>query len=154
MPIYVGATFLNGLFAGAMLNYALSHLLHLTDTNVHYIVTALVAMSRSLAGSFGSAVGGGFFARVLKASLEAGFSSHGLAQRPDLVRRLLGSPALVAHLDGIEHVVAVESYEHAVKMLFLAGTVVALAAACVQAGVGWTHEGPRGERTPDRERNR
>lgn len=142
---------MNGLFAGALLNYALSHLLHLTDKRVHYIVTSLVAMSRGLAGSFGSAVGGGFFARVLKSSLEAGFSSHDLPQQPDLVRRLLGSPALVAHLDGVEHVVAVQSYEHAVRMLFLAGSVVAVAATCVQAGVGWNPVADKSDRDRDAE---
>ncbi|KAJ5367735.1 hypothetical protein N7541_001676 [Penicillium brevicompactum] len=146
---YVGATFLNGLCAGALMNYTLFHLLHLTTTHVHYIVTALVAMSRGLAGSFGSAVGGGFFARVLKSSLEAGFSSHGLPQKPGLVRKLLGSPALVAHLDGVEHIVAIDSYEHAVKMLFLAGSIVALFATCVQAGVGWTPTADKSDRDWD-----
>lgn len=122
------------------MNYTLSHLLHLTNPHVHYIVTALVAMSRGFAGSFGSAVGGGFFTRVLKSSLEAGFSTHQLPQQPELVRKLLGSPALVVHLVGTEKLVAIESYEHAVRMLFLAGSVVALAATFVQAGVGWTPE--------------
>lgn len=131
------------------MNYTLSHLLHLTNTHVHYIVTALVAMSRGLAGSFGSAVGGGFFARVLKSSLEAGFSSRNLPQKPDLVRKLLGSPALVAHLDGVEHIVAIESYERAVKMLFLAGGIVALFATCVQAGVGWTPTADKSDRDWD-----
>jgi hypothetical protein len=140
VAIYIGTTFLNGLFSGALMNYTLSHLLHLANPHVHYIVTALVAMSRGFAGSFGSAVGGGFFARVLKSSLEAGFTSHNLPQQPDLVRKLLGSPALVMHLAGIERLVAIESYEHAVRMLFLAGSVVALGATLVQAGVGWTPE--------------
>jgi hypothetical protein len=140
VAIYIGATFLNGLFAGALMNYTLSHLLHLSSPHVHYIVTALVAMSRGFAGSFGSAVGGGFFARVLKSSLEAGFTSHNLPEQPELVRKLLGSPALVMHLVGTERIVAIESYEHAVRMLFLAGSVVALGATIVQAGVGWTPE--------------
>jgi hypothetical protein len=138
--IYIGTTFLNGLFSGALMNYTLSHLLHLTNPDVHYIITALVAMSRGFAGSFGSAVGGGFFARVLKSSLETGFTSHNLPQQPELVRKLLGSPTLVTHLVGAERLVAIESYTHAVRMLFLAGSIVALGATVVQAGVGWTSD--------------
>ncbi|KAJ5161344.1 hypothetical protein N7492_006736 [Penicillium capsulatum] len=134
--IYLGAAFLNGLFAGALMNYTLSHLLHLTHSNVHYIVTALIGMSRGFAGSFGSAVGGGFFTRILKNSLEAGFSKHGLSPRPHLVHTLLGSPATVMHLEGLERVVAVESYEHAVRMLFIAGAGVALLSTLFQAGTG------------------
>ncbi|KAJ5818071.1 hypothetical protein N7474_003662 [Penicillium riverlandense] len=138
VALYFATTFFDGLFAGALVNYTLSHVLHLTNVPMHYIVTSLMTMSRGFAGSFGSAVGGGFFARVLKASLESGFANHGLAPHPDLVRELLGSPATVIKLSGSERVIAAESYEHAVRTLFLAGGGLALAAAAVQAGTGWT----------------
>lgn len=82
--------------------------------------------------------------RILKASLEAGFSSRGLPPQPELVRKLLGSPALVIHLAGQERLMAIASYEHAIQMLFLAASVVALGATVVLAGVGWT---PRAIRT-------
>ncbi|OGE50483.1 hypothetical protein PENARI_c016G06021 [Penicillium arizonense] len=140
VALYFSVIFLNGLFAGALMNYTLSHLLHLTSPAVHYIVTALLAMSRGFAGSFGSAVGGGYFARILKPSLEAGFAAHGLPPQPELVRELLGSPATVMRLTGTERLIATESYEHAVQMLFLAGSVLALVSTVVQAGVGWTPE--------------
>lgn len=122
------------------MNYTLSHVLHLTQSQAHYIVSALVAMSRGFAGSFGSAIGGGFFTRMLKSSLENGFSQRGLPPHPELVRELLGSPATINRLVGIERFIAIESYEHAVRMLFLAGSAVALVATVFQAGTGWTPE--------------
>ncbi|KAJ5887025.1 uncharacterized protein N7473_009699 [Penicillium subrubescens] len=138
--LYVVTTFLNGLFAGSLMNYTLSHVLHLTSPHVHYIVSSLVAMSRGFAGSFGSAVGGGFFTRILKTSLEKGFAQHDLPPRPDLIRTLLGSPATVARLTDVERLVAIQGYEHAIRMLFLGGSLVALTATIFQAATGWTSE--------------
>ncbi|GFF85780.1 vacuolar basic amino acid transporter 1 [Aspergillus udagawae] len=134
---YVVSTFFNGLFIGASMNYALSHMLHLTDPNVHYIVTSLLGMFRGSAGSFGSAIGGGFFQRELKKALEKGFGKHGLSAKDDLVRKLLGSPALVSKLSGPEKEVAIQSYEHAIKLLILGGCVLALVATIIQACTGW-----------------
>lgn len=122
------------------MNYTLSHVLHLTSSHVHYIVTSLIGMSRGFAGSFGSAAGGGLFTRVLKNSLESGFSRHGLPPKPSLVHTLLGSPATVMHLNGVEKHVAIQSYEHALRMLFLAGSAVALISTLFQAGTGWIPE--------------
>lgn len=134
---YVVSTFFNGLFIGASMNYALSHMLHLTNMNVHYIVTSLLGMFRGSAGSFGSAIGGGFFQRELKKALEKGFSKHGLSETDELVRKLLGSPALVTNLSGLEKEVAIQSYEQAVKVLILGGCVLALVATMLQACTGW-----------------
>ncbi|GFF44313.1 hypothetical protein IFM58399_07244 [Aspergillus lentulus] len=134
---YVVSTFFNGLFIGASMNYALSHMLHLTDPNVHYIVTSLLGMFRGSAGSFGSAIGGGFFQRELKKALEKGFGDHGLSGKEDLVRKLLGSPALVRNLSGLEKEVATQSYEQAVRVLILGGCVLALVATIIQACTGW-----------------
>ncbi|KAJ5692765.1 hypothetical protein N7462_002188 [Penicillium macrosclerotiorum] len=136
--LYLMTTFLNGLFAGALMNYTLSHVLHLTDPRIHYIVSSLVAMFRGFAGSFGSSIGGGFFTRILKTSLETSFLEHRLPPKPDLVRTLLGSPATVMHLTGAERLAAIQSYQHAIQMLFLAGSLLALVATAVQAGTGWT----------------
>jgi hypothetical protein len=135
---YVISTFFNGLFIGASMNYALSHMLHLTDPKVHYIVTSLLGMFRGSAGSFGSAIGGGFFQRELKKALEKGFGKYGLFAKDDLIRKLLGSPALVRNLRGVEKEVAIQSYEHAVKVLILGGCVLALVATIIQACTGWT----------------
>ncbi|KAF7589555.1 hypothetical protein BBP40_004179 [Aspergillus hancockii] len=135
------------------MNYSLSHILHLTSPSVHYVVSALIAMSRGFAGSFGSAIGGGFFQRELKTSLETGFADHDLGKQDDLIRKLLGSPALVKSLTGIERAVAVQSYEQAVKTLLLGGCVLALAATVAQAGTGWTPYRDSGEVQDDLEGN-
>jgi hypothetical protein len=130
--LYVVAIFVNGFFAGALLNYTLSHILFLTAPETHYIVTAVVTMFRGFASSFASAVGGGIFTRVLKSHLSA---HHDLD--PDLIRRLLGSPALVGDLEGFEKMIAIEAYESATKTLFLTGCVMSLVMTVVQAGTGW-----------------
>ncbi|THC92288.1 hypothetical protein EYZ11_008238 [Aspergillus tanneri] len=134
---YLFFTFLNGLSIGGLMNYSLSHVLHLTSADVHYIVTALLGMSRGFAGSFGSAIGGGFFQRELKRRLERGFAEHGLPGRDELIRKLLGSPTLVGNLAGAERAVAVQSYEQAVKVLFLGSFIINFAAVAAQAGTGW-----------------
>ncbi|KAJ5153535.1 uncharacterized protein N7482_010013 [Penicillium canariense] len=149
--LYLATTFLNGLFAGSLMNYTLSHVLHLTSPQMHYIVSSLIATSRGFAGSFGSAVGGGFFTRILKASLEKGLAQHGLPPQPDLIRTLLGSPATVSRLTGLERLVAIQGYEHATRMLFLAGGLVALAATAFQAGTGWTSEVDDGKGNSEQE---
>jgi hypothetical protein len=93
---------------------------------------------RGFAGSFGSAIGGGLFIRVLKRALEKGFEENGgLKSRKNLVRRLLGIPALVRTLKGDEKVVAVIGYTTAFRALFLAGAGLAAAMVFVQAGTGW-----------------
>ncbi|KAG2417857.1 hypothetical protein HFD88_000956 [Aspergillus terreus] len=143
---YLATTFLNGLSVGALMNYSLSHILHLTHPDVHYVVSALLGMARGFAGSFGSAAGGGFFQRELKQNLERGFAVHDIPQKDELVRKLLGSPALVKTLSGIERAVAVQSYEQAVKMLLLGGCVLALVATVAQAGTGWTSYADREKR--------
>ncbi|KAJ5288898.1 hypothetical protein N7478_001928 [Penicillium angulare] len=151
--LYMAMTFFNGLFAGALVNYSLSHLLFLTDKNMHFIVSALFTSFRGISGSFGSAIGGGFFTRVLKKSLEEGFSKQGITPNPDLVRTLLGSPATVSQLEGIEHLVAKQSYEHAFRMLFLAGCAIALGSTVIQAGTGWTAGDQKGNEDWETERN-
>ena len=101
------------------------------------IVTPLLAMFRGFAGSFGSAIGGGIFARVLQSNLEKGFADRGMTGRGSLVRRLLGSPKLVQSLTGEERIVAQEGYVAATQALFLAGTVLSLVMTLAQAGTGW-----------------
>jgi hypothetical protein len=137
-PLYLVSVFLNGFCTGAGLNYTLAHLLHLTPPSTHFISASLLGTFRGFAGSFGSAIGGGLFVRVLKSGLETGFESHGgLAGREDLVRRLLGSPALVKELDGDEKMVAVNAYVRSLKQLLLCGAGLALCMVFVQAGTGW-----------------
>jgi len=134
----MAVVFVNGFCTGAALNYTLAHLLHLTPPSTHYVCTALLTTFRGFAGSFGSAVGGGLFTRTLKHSLEKGFSRDGgLQGREELVRRLLGSPAIVQQLTGAAHSIAVHGYVKALSTLFFAGIGLALVMGLVQAGTGW-----------------
>jgi hypothetical protein len=135
--LYVLMVFCNGALAGAGLNYALVHLLHLTPSEVHPIVLSLLATFRGFAGSFGSAIGGGLFGRVLRKSLSDGFAEAGLKNRGDLIRRLLGSPALVGTLHGKEQDIAVKAYEQSFKALFLSAVGLATVVSLLQAGTGW-----------------
>lgn len=134
-------TLLHGAATGASLNYTLVHLLHVTPPATHFIATSVVAMTRGFAGSFGSAIGGGIFVRVLRAALERGFTSRGVRGQGELVRKLLGSPRLVAELEGVERIVAVEGYQTAVRSLFLVGAGLAVVATVLQAFTGWTEPG-------------
>lgn len=134
---YVGATFLNGLCTGAALNYTLAHILHLSLPETHFIVTALLATFRGFAGSFGSAIGGGIFARLLQASLKQGFKDEGLSGKKELIRQLLGSPALVQDLEGVDKEVAIASYVTALQGLFVAASGLAMVMVLIQVGTGW-----------------
>ncbi|KAH7138658.1 major facilitator superfamily domain-containing protein [Dendryphion nanum] len=134
--LYVAMVFLNGLLAGASLNYTLVHLLHLTPSSIHPVVLSLLATFRGFAGSFGAAIGGGLFVRVLRRSLTNGFEDAGL-NRDDLIRQLVGSPALVGRLEGVERAVAVGAYEDGLKVLFLSAMGLAVIVVFVQAGTGW-----------------
>lgn len=147
--LYILILFLNGFCTGAALNYTLAHLLHLTPTSTHYIATSLIATFRGFAGSFGSAIGGGMFVRVLDESLRKHFKDAGIEGKEALVRRLLGSPALVGGLEGIDKEVAVKGYEDAIRYLFLAGAGLAACMVLVQAATGWT--GAAEEKVSDEE---
>jgi hypothetical protein len=150
--LYIFLVFCNGLLTGAALNYTLVHLLHLASPDVHPIVLSLLATFRGFAGSFGSAIGGGLFARVINKSLTEGFEREGLHHREDLTRRLLGSPGLVQKLDGIEKAIAVGAYEDGLKALFLAGVGLAVVVVVIQAGTGWKEPvQPAEERTDEDE---
>ena len=54
-----------------------------------------------------------------------------------MVRKLLGSPALVQFLKGVEKRVAVDSYVGSLSQLYVAASVLALVMVLVQAGTGW-----------------
>jgi hypothetical protein len=149
MALYMLLVFLNGLITGAALNYTLVHLLHLTLPELHPIIISLLATFRGFAGSFGSAIGGGLFGRILHRSLVDGFADAGLSHRGDLVRKLLGSPALVGKLEGTEKDIAVSAYQDAIQALFFAATGLAVAVTLVQACTGWKKPLPKTELDPE-----
>ena len=136
--LFVATVFACGAVTGAALNYNLAHVLHLTPSSTHYIATSLVATFRGFAGSFGSSIGGGLFTRTLYQSLTHRFAEEGLRHEEDLVRRLLGSPALVGNLDGVEREVAINGYQDALRTLYLAMAGLAVLMVFVQAGTGWS----------------
>ncbi|KAI0007918.1 MFS general substrate transporter [Xylariaceae sp. FL0662B] len=142
--LYVMIVFFNGLFTGATLNYTLAHLLHLTLPDTHYEATSLLGTFRGFAGSFGSAIGGGIFARTLKGSLANGFkvidgSDRLQNGREELIRKLIGSPALVFNggLSDEEQHVAIQGYVDALKILFQAAVVLSLIVLVLQTATGW-----------------
>ncbi|KAI0521776.1 major facilitator superfamily domain-containing protein [Xylaria bambusicola] len=154
--LYVAIVFLNGLFTGGALNYTMSHLLHLTLPETHYVATSLLGTFRGFAGSFGSAIGGGIFARTLRGSLEEGLkrldgSDHLSKERAELVRKLIGSPLLVYNggLSGAERGVAVQGYSGALRVLFQAAVVLTVFVLLLQAATGW--RGPKDEKDRDSE---
>ncbi|KAF7197060.1 Vacuolar basic amino acid transporter 1 [Pseudocercospora fuligena] len=132
---FILVVFLCGLMTGAALNYNLAHLLHITPKETHYVATALLATFRGFAGSFGAAIGGGLFTRTLDTSLKSRFADQGM-ERAALTRRLLGSPALVEQLDGVEKQIAIAGYQDALKLLWLSMALIAVAMLFVQAGTG------------------
>ena len=137
MALFILDVTVCGAATGAALNYNLAHVLHLTPKSTHYIATSLLATFRGFSGSFGSAIGGGIFTRTLYQSLTNRFAERGMHNEDDLVRRLLGSPALVGRLQGAQREVAIEGYEEALRKLFLYGAGLAALMVFVQAGTGW-----------------
>ncbi|KAI2463636.1 MFS general substrate transporter [Annulohypoxylon bovei var. microspora] len=152
IAVYVVIVFFNGLFTGAALNYTLAHLLHMTPPETHYIATSLLGTFRGFAGSFGSAIGGGIFARTLRESLEKGFQAIDGPDRDrgELIRKLIGSPALVYNggLGSQEHEIAVQGYVDAIRVLFQAAVVLSVIVLVIQATTGW--RGPA-DKVKDRE---
>lgn len=130
---------LNGFTIGASMIYTLTHVLHHTPGETHFIISSLIAMFRGLSASFGSAIGGGIFSRILTEALRQGFEDRGVAPegKKELIRRLLGSPALVGKLVGVEREVAVDGYVAALRTLFMTAAAIAALATVLQAGTGW-----------------
>ena len=140
--LYLGIIFVNGFIAGALLNYSLAHVLHLTRPSTHVIVIPLNAMFRSLSGSFGASVGGGLFLRTLQHALKQEFQDRGITGKSQLIRQLLGRPGLVQKLDGVDKEVALLGYERALRLVYLAGGILTVCVLVLQAGTGWTAPGP------------
>lgn len=136
--LYLVVLFLNGFIVGALSNYSLAHLLHVTHPGTHIIVIPLNAMFRNLSGSFGSSVFGGLFLRTLQRALQEEYKARGIQGKAALIRQLVGTPILVQRLRGVDREVALLGYEDALKTMYLAGAFLAVAMLFVQAGTGWT----------------
>ena len=92
---------------------------------------------RGFGASFGSAIGAGIFARVMTATFNGLLAERDMPSDDALLERLLGSPAIVGGLEGVQKEVAVASFVAGFRALFVAGGGIALVAAAVQAGTGW-----------------
>jgi hypothetical protein len=142
--LYLIAVFLNGLCTGAALNYTLAHLLHLAPVEMHFVATGLLSTFRGFAGSFGTAIGGGIFVRTLRGALVDGYERLDgggplNAGREELIKKLIGSPALVfsGGLSDAENAVAVLGYESALRILYTSAAVLCILVLLLQAGTGW-----------------
>ena len=127
--------------AGASLNYTLAHLLHLSHPTEHYISTSLLGTFRGFGGSFGTAIGGGIFYRLLRSALTDGFTGlkGGLTpERQALISKLMGSPAAIGGLGEAERNVAVEGYAGASRGTWQAAAALTVLIVVLQAATGWT----------------
>ena len=137
--LYLLVLFVNGSIVGALLNYSLAHVLHLTLAPMHIVVIPLQAMCRSLSGSFGSSITGGLFLRTLQQTLRQEFQERGISRgKEGLIRQLVGNTLLVQTLTGVDKEVALIGYEKALKTIYLAGGILAIFMMFAQAGTGWT----------------
>lgn len=141
---FIAVVLANGLATGAGLNYTMAHILHLSHDDTQYITTSLLATFRGFGGSFGTAIGGGIFYRLLRSSLTSGFQEldggkHLTPDRKDLIKRLLGTPGLVfgGTLDSAEQGIAVDGYAYAARGVWQAATVLGVAMIVIQAATGW-----------------
>jgi hypothetical protein len=135
---YMLNVFVNGACTGAALNYTLSHVFYLNLPETHFIVNSLMSTYRGFASSFGSAIGGAIFSRVLIFSLGREFKRRGLVEKHDLFQKLLGSPALVASAVGGEKEAIIRAFVTAFKVLFIIASAFSLVVILVQACVGRT----------------
>lgn len=161
LAAFIGLIFGNGLATGAGFNYTLAHLLHLSHRDTQYVTSSLLGTFRGFGGSFGAAIGGGVFQRVLRASLTNGFLELDGGPELDparrrLVSQLLGTPRLVHHgglSDGAREV-AMDGYATAIRAVWQAGATLTLLMIVAQAATGWTGPHEREENDEDRQEAR
>lgn len=143
--VFVVVVFINGFATGAGLNYTMAHLLHLSYEGTQYVTVSLLATFRGFGGSFGTAIGGGIFYRLLRSRLTTEFlkldgGDHLSPERQNLVSRLLGTPGLVhgGNLTLPEQEIAVDGYAAASRGVWQAAAVFCIAVLAIQAATGWT----------------
>ncbi|KAF7561290.1 hypothetical protein G7046_g2856 [Stylonectria norvegica] len=145
IPAFIMVIVVNGVATGAGLNYTLAHILHLSHEGTQYVTTSLLATFRGFGGSFGTAIGGGIFYRLLRTSLTEAFlqldGGESLGDdRKHLISRLLGTPGLVhdGSLDAAEQKIAIEGYAGAAKGVWQAAALAGVVILVFQAATGWT----------------
>lgn len=145
VAVFILVVLVNGLATGGVLNYTLAHTLHLSHSDTQYMSTSLIATFRGFGGSFGTAIGGGIFYRLLRSGLASGFlqldGGEELSRdRQRLISNLLSSPGLV-HGGGLgpaERTVAIHGYAGASRGVWQAAAVLGLIVVAIQAATGRT----------------
>ncbi|KAF5011424.1 hypothetical protein FDECE_2487 [Fusarium decemcellulare] len=143
--LFILAVFVNGLATGGALNYTLVHTLHLSHGDTQYIATSLIATFRGFGGSFGTAIGGGIFYRLLRSGLISRFleldgGQHLSEDRRQLISKLISTPGLVhgGELSAAEQTVAVQGYAGASRGVWQAAAMLGVVVVLTQAATGWT----------------
>jgi hypothetical protein len=144
IELLILAVLFNGLATGAGINYTLAHVLHLSHKSTQYVTTSLIATFRGFGGSFGTAIGGGIFYRLLRSSLVSGFlgldgGDELSDERRKLISKLAGTPGMVfgGDLNGAERQVAIEGYAGAARGVWQAAAALGLLMVAAQAATGW-----------------
>lgn len=142
LVVLIVVIMINGAGTGAGFNLSLSHVLNLSHRDVEYVSSALLGTFRGFGGSFGSAIGGGVYTRILRSTLVKGFlelgedANHLSPHRQKLVNQLVASPAMVHHggLDPAEQQIAVNGYITATSGLWRSAAILGLIVILIQAG--------------------
>ncbi|CVL11332.1 related to putative multidrug transporter [Fusarium proliferatum] len=136
LALFIVVVLINGLATGGGVNYTLAHILHLSHDDTRYIATSLLGTFRGSGSSFGTAVAGGIFYRLLRGNLVSGFlqldgGEHLSHARQRLVSSLVNTPGVVhgGDLSPAEQNIATEGYAGATRgvwqaMATLGGVVV------------------------------
>lgn len=136
LALFIVVVLINGLATGGGVNYTLAHILHLSHDDTRYIATSLLGTFRGSGSSFGTAVAGGIFYRLLRGNLVSGFlqldgGEHLSHARQRLISSLVNTPGLVhgGDLSPAEQNIATEGYAGATRgvwqaMAALGGVVV------------------------------
>ncbi|KPM34662.1 hypothetical protein AK830_g11920 [Neonectria ditissima] len=161
VELFVMVVLVNGLATGAGLNYTLAHILHLSHADTRYVTTSLLGTFRGFGGSFGTAIGGGIFYRLLRSNLEFGFfeldgGTHLSEYRRKMISKLISSPGLAydGFLDAAEQNVAVEGYAGASRGVWQAAAALGFITVAIQAATGWTAPHEEGDSEIDEEEAR
>jgi predicted MFS family arabinose efflux permease len=149
LALYWFILLVNGLIAGAGMNYTLAHIQHLVHTDVRLIAISIFFTFRGFAGTFGATGGGGIFNRALRTALQYRFSEAHVKITEDALKRLVGSPRAVQELTGAARGAAVQGYVDALRNLFLASIGLTVVTLVLQACTGW-----KGAEDAEKERER
>ncbi|KAJ4267461.1 hypothetical protein NW762_003568 [Fusarium torreyae] len=143
LVLFILVVLVNGLATGGGVNYTLAHILHLSHDDTRYIATSLLGTFRGSGSSFGTAVAGGVFYRLLRSSLVAGFlqldgGEHLSDARQRLVSDLVNTPGLVHNggLSSAEQDIAIEGYAGATRGVWQAMATLSVVVILFQALTG------------------